>query len=231
MNPLVFAVTGFVAGLLVGMNPVLISTFTSYISSMIGRKTSNGRYTLAGFIFILYFVLFVVFFATALGTFVVYLSKDYQLSFALVVAMFSIGSGILLIRRYFWHEPIVVPPKEVTSALNDRATKKQGIGNLIMLTIVVVYSTLPTVGAAIAIMASIGVLIGPNSLVWSIPFAIGLITPIYGILALLSNGTRVSAIVQWKENTKSTMRLYSGLTIIAIAWLLLYIIAGGEVII
>jgi hypothetical protein len=230
MSSASLAAIGLVAGLLVGMNPVLISAFTTFISSFIGRKASNTKYTLAGVLFIAYFVLFILFFSVGFASFVIYLSPEYRQSIALSISLLSIIVGVVLIRRYFYSEPLITPPQDVTEALHSLTTKKTGILNIIALTMVVTYATLPTIGIVIAIMAVMGSLLGPSSLVWSIPFIVGLITPIYIILAMLSNKTKPSAILAWKEKSKPVMRLYNGLTIVALAWLLLFFIAGGEII-
>lgn len=226
----VLAITGLIAGLLIGMNPVLISSFTAYISAMIGRRTTNARYTTAGLLFIGYFVLFILFFSAGFASFISYLQLSDQLGIALAISLISIGFGLANIRRYFYKEPLVKPPKNVTDAIHERSTKKRGLVNLMALSMVVVYATLPSIGMAVAVMAVLGALLGPSSLVWGVPFIFGLITPIYIILALLSDKTRPSAIMAWKEKSKPIMRLYGGLTLVALAWLLLYVIAGGEIV-
>jgi hypothetical protein len=229
MSLFALAAIGFTAGLLIGMNPVLISSFLAYITSLIGRGSSNKKYTLAGFIFIFYFVIFIVFFSTAFASFVSFFNADYQLSIALVTTLFAIAVGIMLIRRYFYPGPAIKPPQNVTTALHDSTTKNTGLLNIMGLAMVVVYATLPTIGIVVALMSILGVIVGPSSLVWNIPFTLGLVTPIYVVLAMLSNKTKPSAILAWKEKTKPTMRLYNGLVLIALAWTLLYLITrqGG----
>lgn len=221
MTPIALAVSGFMAGLLLGTNPTLISSFTAFIASMLGRKTPNSRLVTAGFLFLLYFTLFLMFFSVAFTSIFISLNIDYQQTVLLLTAIVGVGVGVSLIRRYFWHEDVIKPPLHVRQAIHDKTTKGRGIINLISLALVVAYATLPTIGVAIVLFSGIGLTVGSNAMVWSVPFGIGLITPIYAMLALLSNKTKPSAILAWKEKTKSTMRLYNGLTLIALAWLLL----------
>jgi hypothetical protein len=221
------ATTGLFAGLLIGLNPVLISSFNAYITALIGRGVSNKRYTIAGLLFIAYFSLFTLFFGLGFSNFISYLGSDIKISIALIFSMLGILQAGLLIRRYFYPEPVIIPPKNVSNILHQYTTKKRGPLNLIGLSLILAYATLPTIGLAIALMSVLGSLTGSMSLVWQIPFCIGLITPIYIVLALLSSHTRPSAILTWKEKSKAVMRLYSGLAILALAWMILYTIING----
>lgn len=222
------ATTGLFAGLLVGLNPVLISSFNAYLTALIGRRVSNNRYTIAGLLFIAYFSLFTLFFGLGFSNFIGYLSSDIKFAIVLIFSVLGIVQASLLIRRYFYPEPVIIPPKNVINILHSYTTKKRGPLNLMGLSLILAYATLPTIGLAIALMSALGSLTDSLSLVWQIPFCVGLITPIYIVLALISSHTRPSAILAWKEKSKGVMRLYSGLAILALAWMILYtIISGG----
>lgn len=229
MSYIWLATTGLFAGLLIGLNPVLISAFNSYLTALIGRGVRNKRYTFAGLVFIAYFSLFTIFFGLGFSSFIGSFSNNIRISLALVASIIGITMACFLIRRYFYPEPFIKPPKNVTILVHKYTTKQRGPLNLISLSLIIAYATLPTVGLAIALMSVLGSLAQSISLVWQIPFCLGLIAPIYIVLALLSNRTRPSAILAWKEKTKPIMRLYSGLAILALSWMILYtIIYGGD---
>lgn len=226
MTPYGLGLLGLVTGLLIGANPVLISAFVAYIKSMIGRGVSNGRYTMAGFLFMLYLGLFVLFFATVVTTFLLWLSPAYQFTLIITICFLAVIFGASLIRRYFWQEPLIKPPKNVESILHDKTTKQKGLLNVMALALITAYATVPVLATVVLIMSGFSVVLGPSTFVWGLPFAVGLITPIYVVLAMLSSGTKPSVIIAWKESTKGTLRLYNGLAIIAISWLLLVLLAA-----
>lgn len=229
MNFVWLATTGLFAGLLIGLNPVLISAFNSYLTSLLGRGVSNKRYTIAGLLFIGYFSLFILFFGLGFSSFIGYLKNDIIIILALLASMLGIVQASLLIRRYFYPEPYINPPKNVSSILHSYTTKNRGALNIIGLSLILAYATLPTIGLAIALMSILGTLTDSISLIWQIPFCLGLITPIYTVLALVSNHTKPSAIMAWKEKSKPIMRLYSGLAILALSWIILYTITNGGI--
>jgi hypothetical protein len=227
MNLFGLGVLGLITGMLIGINPVLISSFVAYIKSMIGRGVSSGRYTAAGFLFLLYLGLFILFFTTIVTSILFWLTPAYQFSVILTISLIAIIYSASLIRRYFWQEPLIKPPKRLESILHDKTTKQGGIINAMTLALVTAYATVPILGIVVLIMGSFSIVLGPSSILWGLPFAVGLATPSYVVLALLSSGTKPSVIIAWKENTKGTMRLYNGLAIIAISWLLLVLLAAG----
>jgi MFS family permease len=229
MSLLSIAIIGLSSGLILGFQPVLISSFTAYLTSMKGRGSSNNRYTLAGFGFIFYLGLFIVFFSTLFSVFLDALTPSYQQAISLIIVAGAILLGLSLIRRYFWVEPVITPPKHLTDALHSKSTKKTGVVNIMSLSLISAYAVLPGIGITIALLAVLGAEIGPGSIVWAAPFVLGLLTPIYVLLAMISGNTKPSAIISWKEQHKAAMRLYNGLTLIFLAWFVLYIIAIGEI--
>ena len=51
MSPIEFAIFSYIVGFLLGFNPMLIGTFSTYLSSKLGRKYKYSRLNLAGFMF------------------------------------------------------------------------------------------------------------------------------------------------------------------------------------
>lgn len=223
MSILSFAMLSYILGLLLGFNPVLLSTFMSYINSLIGRRYKTGHINLAGFAFIAWFGL-LVFVASILAAFIFSrVGNDYLIASVIAFGIIGVVIGVIQIRHYFWAEPIIKPPKDITILLHDKTTKKDSALNTSLVALLCAMVVIPTIGINIILLSLADIILGQTSY-WMIMFTIGLITPIYGVLAMLGSGTKPSAIVSWKEKNKAAMRLYGGLTTIFIAWLTIYLV-------
>lgn len=230
MSLVSFGLIGLLAGLIFGLNPTLISTISVYMAAMVGRGIKKQRYALVGLIFLTMFGLFILFFASLVTTILTSLTPLYSDSVNLLISIIGVVVGSNLIRRYFWPESKMQPPKNIKKILHQRTTKKTGLFNILALAIIVSYASISSVGMAVLLLGSYSVVLGPTSLVWGLPFIIGLIMPMYFVIVMMAYGTKASAIISWKEKNKSSMRLYNGLTLIALSWLLLFIIANDKVI-
>ncbi|MBP9820527.1 hypothetical protein KBC85_00085 [Candidatus Saccharibacteria bacterium] len=231
MNQVSLAVIGLTMGLAVGFNPTLISIVSIYMASMIGRQTKKQYYTLAGLFLLIVFALLVLLIAGLLTTILSNLSLIYSDSINLLIAILGVITGTSLVRRYFWPKPLMNVPDSLKKALNYRTTKKTGIFNILYLALFLFFASLNTVGITLLLLSSYNVTLSSSVVVWSLPFAIGLIIPLYFIIVVITLGNKVSVVIAWKENNKNTMRLCSGLIIILLSWLQLLIIATGEIIV
>jgi hypothetical protein len=226
MSPIEYAIIGYITGFLLGFNPILISVFSSFITSMIGKKYNVLSINFTGFTFLAWFGLLVI--ATSNIAYYIFngLSYDYLIACTVVFGLIGVVVGILQIRRYFWQDSIIKPSKDITSLVHSTTTKRSGLLNSFVIVLLCFILVIPTIGIVI-LMLSLGEVILGHSSYWAILFTIGLLTPIYAILAMLGSGYKPSAIIAWKENHKDAMRLYSGLTAIVIVWIVLYLTVYG----
>ncbi len=231
MSQVSLAVIGLTVGLSVGFNPTLISIFSIYMASMMGRQTKKPYYTLAGLLLLVIFALLVLLIAVLLTSILSNLTIIYSDSMNLVIAILGVIIGTGLIWRYFWPKPLMSVPVSLKKALNYSTTKKTGIFNTLNLAIFSFFASLNTVGITLLLLSSYSIILSSPVIVCSLPFAIGLIIPMYFTVAVITLDDKVSAVISWKENNKKTMRLCSGLIIILLSWLLLLIISTREIIV
>lgn len=211
-----------------GISPTLISIFTSLIGGSLGKghtKTKVWRNSL------LFFVGFV-------GTIVVIGLSFWSLLNALIgptaeyiclgLAAVAIGAAIIEIKDYFWYGRGVShkPHKKLASALHARASKKVGVLSSFSLGIIAVAATASNIG--LLTLSATGLLFMsniPRSPEWLVFFGLLLLTGAFFTIVTVMSGTKISAVMQWKEESKGVMRLGSGLALIATAWLTLLIIS------
>lgn len=223
------AIVAFISGLLLGLNPIMINAMNNFISSRIGHGVSNSRFTFMGFVLIVYIFIFSVFIGALVASLINNLSIDTLQSLTLASCLLTIIVGLVMIKGYFFKNTRIYLPKEVISKLHKVTIKRRGIINILYLASLIVFSLLIVFIAAVVCFSIAGIFIETNPIYWLIPFSLGFITPIYAVLALLSDSTKPSAINSWASNSKPIIQLYGGLTLISIAWLVLYLVSITEV--
>lgn len=212
---------GFIVGMSLGISAPIIGTFTTYISSKLGKRTSSNTIAGIGLLTLLYLAMLVVLASFAISYIVELVSYDYQVALLVSVPIVAIVLGLSLVRRYFWHEPIVKLQHTKDFAWYQ-SVKSTRILQPLYVAVALLYTILPTFVIAVLSLDLLTLLMNELSLFWVIPLAVGIITPIYAILALLSTNTKASKIILWMNKTKATMYLYNGFLLILLAWLVLY---------
>ena len=54
------------------------------------------------------------------------------------------------------------------------------------------------------------------------------VAPLIIILGMIVTGTKISDVSKWKEDSKGTMRLFMGLLLVSLGWILI-LIANGTI--
>jgi hypothetical protein len=140
----------------------------------------------------------------------------------------AIGAAIIEIKDYFWYGRGISlkPNKRLSSAIHVRTSKRFGLFSSFSLGIIAVAATASNIGlvtltvAGLLFMSNVGSNPG-----WFVLFGLLLLTGCFATLLAVLGGTKISAIIQWKEDSKSVMRLGSGFALIATAWLILLLVS------
>ena len=221
MNPLSIVLLGFIVGISLGLSAPIIGTFTTYVVSKLGKKTSLNATAGLGIVTLFYVAMLVILASFTISYVVELLSIDYQEALLISAPIVTIVVGISLIRRYFWHEPLVKLQHTKKYAWYQ-SVKSTRLLQPLYVAIALLYTVLPAFIVSVLSLSLLTLLLDELPLFWVVSFAIGIITPIYAILALLSTKTKASKIILWMNKTKATMYLYNGFLLTLLAWLVLY---------
>lgn len=222
MSTSALVVFGLLIGVFIGMNSSLIGTFSTYITSKIGTRSSSNSIAATGLLTLLYLAMILIIVSFVIAAFVESLSIEYQQALLVAAPIVAVMLAISLIRRYFWHEPLVKIEHPKQTALWF-STKSSTILQPLFVAMTLLYIVLPIFMVATVLFSLISILLNELPLFWVISFAIGFIAPLYAILALLATKTKASKIVLWKDKTKATMYLYCGFALLLLAWIVLLI--------
>jgi cytochrome c biogenesis protein CcdA len=205
--------------LIASLNPCTLSVIIMSISSLVG-KGKNPRHAA------LYIALF------TLGTFTAYATTGMLLSFGLshLPARFVGLFGILEVKDYFWYgKGLSFKLSEKAEGEIHRWTKRHH--SALRGYLLGIYTALRLSHYTIAMIAVYAVLfvLVPSSTFLPMPvvWAIWYVLPLLFISVLVASGANVHALTMWKEDSKHTMRLSTGLLYIALGWVLLVYLSGG----
>ena len=227
MNELNAIVVGFIAGSITGLSSILTGGFTMFFTAKAGHKNSTKHATAISLVVLLYLALMVLCLSLLVSLFIDALSIDTLQAFSIAMPILGSIAGLVLIRRYFWHSPLIAIKHHVL--YSKKQIKRQHLLAQPLLTAsALLYAASPIILINIILIGLLAVLSGVSALYWSVAYTIGLLTPLYVMTAMLANNVKVAKLLHWQDSTKCTSFLYIGLWCVFLAWLVLYYVIVSE---
>lgn len=227
MNDVNLIVIGVIAGAITGLSGMLIGSFTMFFATKNSHKQSPKKATISSLISLGYLALYVLCIGLGVALFFDTISFENLQAVSIAMPLLAITLGLLFVRRYFWHTPLV----HIThhkKHLAKRLKQQHSVAQPMLIAATLFYASAPIVLANIVLLALLGLISGSSALYWSVAFTIGFITPLYIVIALLNNKTNAAQLLKWQDSTQGTSFLYVGLWCIFLAWLVLYyVIVNG----
>lgn len=212
------------------INPCAIGVLILMASVVLGGKRKLGRLLLLGGAYI--FAVFLTYLLAGLG--LIYgMSK-----IPIVVAEYiSIGvgalvimAGILEIKDYFWYGKgfSLQIPGWAAKKIHEYSSSKTSVAGVMFLGAFVAGVELPCTGAPyLAIITILSQNFNFSAFLLLLLYNIIFVLPLIIILGVIAAGAKLSSVTQWKEDNKSAMRLYIGLLLVGLGWLLILIANGA----
>ncbi len=212
------------------INPCAIGVLILMISVMLGRHRSMGKMLLIGGIYI--FAVFLTYLIAGLGllyflsTIPLWLTEYLSIG----VGVLIIGAGLIEIKDFFWYGRwfSLTIPGRAAHKIHD-LTKKATMPGVFVLGMFVAGVELPCTGAPyLAIITLLSQYFDFTAFMLLVLYNIIFVLPLIVILFLVAAGTKLYHIKKWKQESRGTMRLFIGLLLVALGWLLM-LIANGTV--
>jgi len=223
---------GIVAGTAAidSINPCAIGVLILMISVVLSGKGTVGRMLLLGGLYI--FAVFLTYLIAGLG--LIYFLASIPLFvteyLSIIVGSFIILAGLVEIKDFFWYGrgfslgiPVVFTKK--IHQLSQNLT----VPGVILLGSFVAGVELPCTGAPyLAIITILSLNFNATAFVLLVLYNIIFVAPLLIILILVALGVKIQHVKRWKQESRGYMRLFIGLLLIALGWLLI-LIANGTV--
>lgn len=223
-------------GLIIGsaaidsINPCAIGVLILMVSVILGNgKGSTSRLLKLGGAYI--FAIFLTYLVAGLG--LIYFFSEIPIVIAEYLSLFVgslvIFAGILEIKDYFWYGKgfsLQIPPY-FAKKIHDYSTTNTTIWGVMLLGGFVAAVELPCTGAPyLAIITILRIDFNATALALMVLYNIIFVLPLIVILFMVAGGTKISAVSKWKEESKGAMRLFMGLLLAALGWILMLISNG-----
>lgn len=213
------------------INPCAIGVLILMISVILSGKNSTKRLLSLGFAYI--FGIFATYLIAGLGLVYFFSSIPIVLAeyLSIAVGALVITAGLLEIKDFFWYGKgfsLQIPTK-FAKMIQEFSTSKKTFGGVMFLGAFVAAVELPCTGAPyLAIITILSVNFNFAALMLMVAYNLVFVLPLIIILLMVAGGAKVSSVKKWKEENKGSMRLFIGLTLIALGWLLI-LIANGTI--
>ncbi len=211
-----------------GITPTVLSIFSSLLASTLGRGHRTTKLWVNSVAFFTGFISTIVVIGTSFWLLLTALDTTTALYLCLGVAALAVAAAIIEVKDYFWYGRGIShkPHKRLHSVLHKHTSKKFGTLSAFVLGIIAVAATASNIGLVTITAASLLYVtsLAPNA-AWFVLFGMCLLIGAFFTLVTVAGDTKISAVLQWKEEGKAVMRLGSGLALVAAAWLMLLIIS------
>lgn len=212
------------------INPCAIGVLILMLSVLVvGRKTV-GRMLFLGFLYI--FSVFLVYLLAGIGllyglaTLPLYLTQYISISVGLLIT----AAGILEIKDFFWYGKgfsLHIPTSFAKSI--HKYAKNTTVPGIMVLGAFVSAVELPCTGAPyLAIITLLSQYFDFSAFLLLIVYNIIFVAPLIIILLLVASGVKLQKLKRWKQESRGHMRLFIGLMLVAMGWLLI-LIANGTI--
>ena len=212
------------------INPCAIGVLILMVSVLIGSKASTKRMLLLGGLYI--FAVFTTYLLAGLGLMYFFSRIPLWITeyLSISVGVLIIGAGIFEIKDFFWYGrwfSLTIPAKFAKKI--HVLTKRTTIPGIILLGVFVSGVELPCTGAPyLAIITLLSQYFDFTAFMMLVFYNIIFVAPLIIILVMVAAGKKLHEIKAWKQRSRPYMRLFMGLLLVALGWLLI-LIANGTI--
>lgn len=213
------------------INPCAIGVLILMVSVVLGQGGSPARLLKVGLAYI--FAIFATYLLAGLG--LVYFFAAIPIVIAeylsVAVGILVILAGLFEIKDYFWYGKgfSLQIPKRFANKIHEYSTSKTTIWGVMFLGAFVAAVELPCTGAPyLAIITVLRIDFNIHAFLMMVLYNFIFVLPLLVILFMVAGGTKINVVSKWKEESKGTMRLFMGLLLAALGWILI-LIANGTI--
>ncbi len=213
------------------INPCAIGVLILMVSVVLGNGRSTKRLLVLGLAYI--FAIFMTYLVAGLG--LVYFFSEIPIVIAeylsIAVGGLVIMAGVLEIKDYFWYGQgfsLQIPPY-FAKKIHDYSQSNASVFGVMILGAFVAVVELPCTGAPyLAIITILRINFDAQALMLMVLYNVIFVAPLIVILFMVAGGSSIGSVSKWKEESKGMMRLFMGLLLAALGWILI-LIANGTV--
>lgn len=211
------------------INPCAIGVLILMVSVVLGQGGSTKKLLLNGFAYI--GAIFFTYLIAGLGLVYFFAAVPIVIAeyLSLFVGALVVVAGVLEIKDYFWYGKgfSLQIPTYFANKIHEYSTSKTSLLGVMFLGAFVAAVELPCTGAPyLAIITILRIDFNIMAFLLMVLYNLIFVAPLIIILIMVAGGAKLSSVSKWKEESKGTMRLFMGLLLAALGWILILIATG-----
>lgn len=213
------------------INPCAIGVLILMVSVILGQGGGTRKLIVNGLAYI--FAIFTTYLLAGLGLVYAFATIPIVVAeyLSLAVGSLVILAALLEIKDYFWYGKgfSLQIPKYFANKIHEYSTTKTTTFGVMLLGAFVAVVELPCTGAPyLAIITILRIDFNFTAFLLMVLYNLIFVAPLLIILFMVAGGANISTVSKWKEESKGTMRLFMGLLLAALGWILI-LIANGTI--
>ncbi len=210
------------------VNPCAIGVLILLISTVIATSQSRQRMLVLGFSYI--GAVYATYLIAGLGLIAFFSTIPQYIAeyISLFVGALVVFAGLVEIKDYFWYGEgmtLAIPP-EMAKRIHEYA-KNLSVKGMLFLGAFVSAVELPCTGAPyLAIITVLRQGFNFDAFLLMLLYNLIFVAPLIIILMLAFFGMKITDLKMWKERNRGYMRLFAGLLLISLGWMLIFISNG-----
>jgi len=222
--------TVIVTALIDSINPCAIGVLILLVSTIISTAQSKQQLLKMGLIYIA--AVYVVYFSAGLGltAFLSYVPLIVSSLISIIVGLIIIAAALIEIKDFFWYGygiSLMIPADKAKDIHN--LSKNVTVPGMVVLGAFVAAVELPcTGGPYLAITLLLSQNFNWTAVLLLVIYNIIFVMPLIVILFMVLTGKNVVIIKEWKQASRTYVRLITGVILILLGWLLI-LIANGTI--
>lgn len=211
------------------INPCAIGVLILMVSVVLGQGGGTKKLLLNGFAYI--GAIFFTYLIAGLGLVYFFAAVPIVIAeyLSLFVGALVVLAGVLEIKDYFWYGKgfSLQIPTYFANKIHEYSTSKTSLFGVMFLGAFVAAVELPCTGAPyLAIITILRIDFNIMAFLLMVLYNLIFVAPLIIILIMVAGGAKISSVSKWKEESKGTMRLFMGLLLAALGWILILIATG-----
>lgn len=211
------------------INPCAIGVLILMVSVVLGQGGGTKKLLLNGFAYI--GAIFFTYLIAGLGLVYFFAAVPIVIAeyLSLFVGALVVLAGVLEIKDYFWYGKgfSLQIPTYFANKIHEYSTSKTSLFGVMFLGAFVAAVELPCTGAPyLAIITILRIDFNMIAFALMVLYNLIFVAPLIIILIMVAGGAKISSVSKWKEESKGTMRLFMGLLLAALGWILILIATG-----
>lgn len=212
------------------VNPCAIGVLILLISTVIATNQSKKKMLTLGFAYIS--AVYITYLIAGIGLLFFFSSIPIWVAeyLSIIVGMIIVVAGIIEIKDYFWYGEgvtLAIPP-EMAKRIHKYA-KNLSVPGMAFLGAFVSAVELPCTGAPyLAIITILRNQFDTTAFLLLLLYNFVFVLPLIIILLLAFFGMRITDLKMWKDRNRGYMRLFAGILLITLGWVLI-LIANGTI--